>query len=38
MKNALLIAGGGTLGCYTYMELLRNGWKVDVIGFHSTGI
>ena len=31
MKNALLIAGGGTLGCYTYMELLRNGWKLDVI-------
>lgn len=31
MKHALLIAGGGTLGCYTYMELLRLGWKVDVI-------
>lgn len=31
MKHALLIAGGGTLGSYTYSELLRLGWKVDVL-------
>lgn len=30
-KRALLIAGGGTLGSYTYPELLRLGWQVDVL-------
>lgn len=30
-KNALLIAGGGTLGTYTASELLRLGANVDVI-------
>lgn len=30
-KRALLIAGGGTLGTYTYKELLRLGHAVDVI-------
>ncbi len=31
MKNALLIAGGGTLGSYTSEELVRLGYDVDVI-------
>ncbi len=31
MKNVLLIAGGGTLGSYTSLELLRMGHAVDVI-------
>ena len=31
MKTVLLIAGGGTLGTYTGLELLRLGCKVDVI-------
>lgn len=30
-KNALLIAGGGTLGSYTAAELLRLGANVDVV-------
>ena len=30
-KNALLIAGGGTLGTYTAKELLRLGHNVDII-------
>ena len=31
MKTVLLIAGGGTLGTYTGLELLRLGCKVDII-------
>lgn len=31
MKTALLIGGGGTLGEYTSKELLKLGYKVDVI-------
>lgn len=30
-KRVLLIAGGGTLGTYTYKELLAMGYSVDVI-------
>lgn len=30
-KHALLIAGGGTLGGYTYPELLKMGWQVDIL-------
>lgn len=30
-KRALLIAGGGTLGGYTYPELLDRGWQVDIL-------
>ncbi|NLD87885.1 MAG: hypothetical protein GX633_06470 [Clostridiales bacterium] len=30
-RRVLLIAGGGTLGTYTELELLRLGYKVDVI-------
>ncbi len=30
-KRALLIAGGGTLGSYATLELLKKGWAVDVI-------
>ena len=30
-KRVLLIAGGGTLGTYTYKELLEMGYSVDVI-------
>ena len=30
-KRVLLIAGGGTLGSYTYPELLVRGWQVDII-------
>ena len=31
MKSVLLIAGGGTLGRYTAAELLRLGYRVDII-------
>lgn len=30
-KRALLIAGGGTLGGYTYPELLKMDWQVDIL-------
>ena len=30
-KRALLIAGGGTLGAYATLELMKLGWAVDVI-------
>lgn len=35
MKKALLIAGTGTLGASTYPELVRLGWKVDVISLED---
>ena len=35
MKKALLIAGSGTLGASTYPELVRNGWKVDVVSLED---
>ena len=35
MKTALLIAGTGTLGGPAYMELVRLGWKVDVISLED---
>ncbi len=35
MKNVLLIAGGGTLGSYTSLELLRTGCAVDVIALED---
>lgn len=31
MKKALLLAGGGTLGTYASEELLKDGYKVDVV-------
>lgn len=31
MKKALLIGGGGTLGEYATLELLKKGWQVDVL-------
>ena len=30
-KRALLIGGGGTLGEYAALELLKAGWSVDVL-------
>lgn len=35
MKKALLIAGAGTLGSYTTLELIKLGWQVDVIGLED---
>ena len=35
MKTVLLIAGGGTLGSYTTLELLKMGHKVDVIALEE---
>ena len=35
MKTALLVAGTGTLGGPTYRELMRLGWKVDVISLED---
>ena len=35
MKKALLIAGAGTLGASTYPELVRLGWKVDVVSLED---
>lgn len=38
-KRVLLVAGAGTLGTYTYAELLRLGYAVDVMcleDYHST--
>ena len=35
MKDVLLIAGTGTLGGPTYMELVRLGWSVDVISLED---
>ena len=34
-KRVLLIAGGGTLGCYTSCELLKMGYAVDVIALEK---
>ena len=35
MKKALLLAGAGTLGASTYPELVRLGWKVDVVSLED---
>ena len=34
-KHVLLIAGGGTLGGYASMELLKRGYAVDVIALND---